>query len=309
MIRTVRIRKEYGSTVALHGLDFEVGAGEVYGLIGPNGAGKTTLLRILATLTEPTCGKATVGGIDVAEEPEKVDRMIGFMPDFYSLYDDLTVSEYMEFYARAYGLKQEGDRQRRLKEVLGLLNLSQKASHKVASLSRGMKQRLCLARCLVHDPKVLLLDEPASGLDPRARIDLRDLIKNLRDQGKTLLISSHVLSDLADFCTGVAIIEKGMLLEAGPIDEIVKRLKGGLQVRLTVIGDPAPAMSVLSNLEGVSGVQVLGGQVVFHFDREVEELATLNRQLVHAGVAVAELAREKRDLEYVFMQVSGHEVS
>ncbi|MBI4860672.1 MAG: ABC transporter ATP-binding protein [Candidatus Riflebacteria bacterium] len=309
MIRTVKVRKEYDGTVALRALDLEVGSGEVCGLIGPNGAGKTTLLRILATLSEPTCGKAYVDDVDVLEEPERVHRMIGFMPDFYSLYDDMTVTEYVDFYARACGLAPAREREARIKEILGLMDLTTKRDEKVASLSRGMKQRLCLARCLVHDPRVLLLDEPASGLDPRARIDLRNLIRNLRQQGKTILVSSHILAELADFCTSVAIIEKGVLLEAGPVDAILKKMKGGLWVKLTITGDAGPARTVLANIEGVSEVEVSGQELRFLFDRGPDDLARVNRQLVLGGVGIVEMTRERRDLEYIFMRVSGHEVA
>lgn len=309
MIITEKVRKEFGKTVAVECLDLEVPAGEIYGIIGPNGAGKTTLLRILATLDRPTYGRAFVDGVDVAEDPQRVHHLVGFMPDFYSLYDEMGVLEYLDFFARASGTLHGNERTGRTKETLGLVGLSAKAKAKVAHLSRGMKQRLCLARALIHDPKVLLLDEPASGLDPRARIDLRNLLRNLRDEGKTLLVSSHILTELADFCTGVAIIEKGILLEAGPVAEILSKLKGGTRLRIEVGTDPQGAREILGRLHGVNGIEVDGRSIQCQVDATQVDLAVVNRELVMGGVDVLEFSREKGDLEYIFLQISGNETA
>jgi ABC-2 type transport system ATP-binding protein len=308
MVLTTRLRREYDDVVALHALDLAVPAGEVYGIIGPNGSGKSTLLRILATLVEPTYGTARIDGIDVQEDPKAVHRKVGFMPDFYQLYDDMTVHEFFEYFALAYHLE-EPHRGRRIKEVTGWMNLTNKADAKIGGLSRGMKQRVCLGRALLHDPSVLLLDEPASGLDPMARIDLRNLIRMLSSQGKTILISSHILSELTDFCTWVGIMERGQLLESGPIEEIARKLKGGTRIRVNALNDLPRVLDIVSAAAGVSAVEMDAESVSFEYGGSREGLAELHSQLVSAGIKVYSFAVEKRDLEYIFRRIASHETS
>src|SRR5204863_258977 len=223
MIKLENVSKYYKTFPAVLDLNLEIGQGEVFGFIGPNGAGKTTTIKMLATLMLPTEGRVSIGGFDVVTEPHEVRRMIGYMPDSFGVYDDLLVWEYLDYFAALYKLD-PGRRKRAISDVLELTDLTVKRGSQVMSLSRGMKQRLCLAKTLLHDPSVLLLDEPASGLDPHARIEIRELIRELCRMGKTVLVSSHILTELADFCTSIGIIEAGRLLASGRIDEITARL-------------------------------------------------------------------------------------
>src|ERR1044071_8978507 len=224
MIQIHHLRKQYKDLVALHDLNLELNAGDIFGYIGPNGAGKTTTIKMLATLLTPTAGTAYVDGVDVVRNPEAVRAVLGYMPDFFGVYDDIKVWEYLDFFAAAYRIPRH-KRPQIIDDVLTLTDLNVKKDAYVESLSRGMKQRLCLAKTLVHDPKVLLLDEPASGLDPRARIEIKELLKELKAMGKTIIISSHILPELADFCNKIGIIEKGQMIVAGDVGEIVKDVR------------------------------------------------------------------------------------
>ena len=228
--------KRYDGTLALGGLDLDIAAGEIFGLVGPNGAGKTTTLRILATLLVPTAGDAEVAGASIRRNPEDVRRVLGYMPDSFGVYDDMKVWEYLDFFGRCHGLSAD-QRRRMIGDLLELVDLGEKRDAYVATLSRGMQQRLCLAHALVHDPAVLILDEPASGLDPRARVELRELLRELRSLGKTILISSHILPELEELCTSLAIIDGGRLLAQGSLAEIEARLRVGAVLRIHVLGD------------------------------------------------------------------------
>ena len=236
IVRTSGLIKRYPGTLAVAGLDLDVGEGEIFGLVGPNGAGKTTTLRILATLLKPTAGEAEVAGINVRRNPDDARRVLGFMPDSFGVYDDMRVWEYLDFFARCYGIPAARRRQM-IGDLLDLVDLGDKRDAYVQGLSRGMQQRLCLAHTLVHDPQVLLLDEPASGLDPRARVELRELLRELRSLGKTILISSHILPELEELCTSVAIVDHGTVLAQGRVADIEKRLRYGAVLRVRVIGD------------------------------------------------------------------------
>ena len=236
IVRTSGLVKRYPGTLAVAGLDLDVGEGEIFGLVGPNGAGKTTTLRILATLLKPTAGEAEIAGIDVRRNPDAARRVLGFMPDVFGVYDDMRVWEYLDFFARCYGIPAARRRQM-IGDLLDLVDLGDKRDAYVQGLSRGMQQRLCLAHTLVHDPQVLLLDEPASGLDPRARVELRELLRELRSLGKTIVISSHILPELEELCTSVAIVDHGQVLAQGRVADIEKRLRYGAVLRVRVLGD------------------------------------------------------------------------
>ncbi|HET9901052.1 MAG TPA: ABC transporter ATP-binding protein, partial [Actinomycetes bacterium] len=236
MVETRGLVKRYDDDVAVAGIDLLVGPGEIYGLVGPNGAGKTTTMRILATLLAPTAGEAYVTGIPVTADPIEVRRRIGYMPDFYGVYDDLRVWEYLDFFGRCYGIP-SAQRTRMIGELLEIVGLGEKRDAYVESLSRGMRQRLCLAHTLVHDPVLLILDEPASGLDPRARVEMREILRELRGMGKTILVSSHILPELGELCTGVAIIDHGRVLRSGSIHEIERSLRASALLRIDLLGD------------------------------------------------------------------------
>ncbi|MBI2918343.1 MAG: ABC transporter ATP-binding protein [Chloroflexi bacterium] len=297
--------KRYGRFTALDGVSFSVERGSIYGFIGPNGAGKTTALRILATLMLPTEGRAWVAGADLLGSPRDVRRHIGYMPDFFGVYDDLTVWEYLEFYAQANGLPR--DRWRRtIADLLELVDLGAKRGDYVEALSRGMKQRLGLARCLVHDPDVLLLDEPASGLDPRARVELREVLRELPRMGKTVLISSHILPELADVSTQVGILHGGRMVASGSVDEIQVQLGTSRVLEVRVLGDAENAARVLEGLPGVGGVDVAEGLVRASFTGGLDGQAAALRALVEAGIEVVSF-NAAGGLEELFMALTEEE--
>src|SRR5882757_8117832 len=254
MIEVMNFTKRYGDFVAVEDLSFTIGKGEVFGFIGPNGAGKSTTIRFLATLLRPTSGEGRVCGHSVVNDPMAVRRVIGFMPDDFGVYDGMKVWEFLDFFAVAYEIPYTF-RKKIIGEVLELLDLTHKRDDYVNGLSKGMKQRLCLAKTLVHDPPVLILDEPASGLDPRARLEMKALLTELRGMGKTILVSSHILSELADFCTSIGIIERGKLLAAGSIQEIQRRLRTHRVLRVRVLDDSDRAASILRDDGGVRSVE------------------------------------------------------
>jgi ABC-2 type transport system ATP-binding protein len=266
MIQIRNLRKEYKDLVALKNLNLELNAGDIFGYIGPNGAGKTTTIKMLATLLTPTAGTAHVDGIDVVRNPEAVRSIVGYMPDFFGVYDDIKVWEYLDFFAAAYRIPKP-KRPQIIDDVLTLTDLNVKKDAYVESLSRGMKQRLCLAKTLVHDPKVLLLDEPASGLDPRARIEIKELLKELKAMGKTIIVSSHILPELADFCNKIGIIEKGEMIIAGDVNEIIRQLSGHHTLEIRILDETAPgasnldigALAALTPQEGGVAVKTTAG--------------------------------------------------
>jgi ABC-2 type transport system ATP-binding protein len=299
--------KRYPGTLAVAGLDLEVAEGEIFGLVGPNGAGKTTTLRILATLLAATSGQAEVAGIDVRRNPDAARRVLGFMPDVFGVYDDMKVWEYLDFFARCYGIP--GARRRAMiRDLLDLVDLGDKRDAYVQGLSRGMQQRLCLAHTLVHDPQVLLLDEPASGLDPRARVELRELLRELRSLGKTIVISSHILPELEELCTSVAIVDHGQVLAHGKVSDIERRLRYGAVLRVRVLGDGEAIETARVHFEadpGVASVAILDdAEIEIGFRGDDEGAARLLAAAIAAGIRVASFSRAASDLEELFLQVT-----
>ena len=297
--------KRFGAFPAVDGLDLDIPEGSVFGLIGPNGAGKTTTMLSIATLLVPDQGTVSVFGEDPVTSPRAVRRLVGWMPDFFGLYDGLTCAEYLDFFAAAYGLGAAA-RARRVADLLELVELDHKADVDVAGLSRGMQQRLGLARCLVHDPQLLVLDEPASGLDPRARVDLREIVLELARQGKTILVSSHILSELAELCDRVGILEAGKLVAQGSLDEIRMAVQAHTSVQVRVLGgDPAvgTATAVLGRV-GATAIEVRGPELRAELIGGEEAAADLLMELVAAGVRVVSFTEVGGGLERLFLSVT-----
>jgi ABC-2 type transport system ATP-binding protein len=304
MIQISNVTKVYKDLTAVNGLSMEINQGDIFGFIGPNGAGKTTTIKILATLLKPTQGYALVCGYNVLTQADDVKRVMGYMPDSFGVYDDMKVWEYLDFFAAAYKIE-KARRKQIIDDVLELTDLTHKKNDYVEALSRGMKQRLCLAKTLVHDPQVLLLDEPASGLDPRARIELRELLKELRNMGKTILISSHILTELADFCNTVGIIEQGNLLYAGDIQTITEQLRGARVVEVMVKeGFEQKAEDVFINCKEVQEVEREGRIVRIHLPLDFENDDFVTDTLVENAIKFSSVKELEVDLEDVFMKVT-----
>ena len=307
IVRTSGLIKRYPGTVAVAGLDLNIAEGEIFGLVGPNGAGKTTTLRMLATLVLPSAGRAEIAGWSVTRNPDEVRRVLGFMPDAFGVYDDMKVWEYLDFFARCYGLEPAA-RRRMIGDLLDLVDLADKRDAYVQTLSRGMQQRLCLAHTLVHDPQVLLLDEPASGLDPRARVELRELLRELRSMGKTIVISSHILPELEELCTSVAIVDHGQVLAQGRVSDIEKRLRFGAVLHVRVLGDElaiTAARDRFATDPDVASATVLAdGMIELGFRGDDAAAARLLAEAVAAGLPIISFARAASDLEELFLQVT-----
>jgi ABC-2 type transport system ATP-binding protein len=307
IVRTSGLVKRYPGTVAVAGLDLDIADGEIFGLVGPNGAGKTTTLRILATLLRPTSGEAEVAGISVTKNPDDARRVLGFMPDVFGVYDDMKVWEYLDFFARCYGIP-AARRRRMIGDLLDLVDLGDRRNAYVQGLSRGMQQRLCLAHTLVHDPQVLLLDEPASGLDPRARVELRELLRELRSLGKTIVISSHILPELEELCTSVAIVDHGRVLAQGRVSDIERRLRAGAVLRVKLVADDAgyeTARSWFAEQPFVASAALNpDGTIEIGFRGDDQATSRLLVAAVTAGLPVMTFARAASDLEELFLQVT-----
>ncbi len=303
MIETHELTKMYGELYALNRLNLTLHQGDVYGFIGPNGAGKTTTMRILATLLNPSWGEATVCGYSIYTGSKEIRRVIGYMPDFFGVYDDMKVIEYLEFFASAYRIK--GAARRKIcEEVLELVDLTYKRDALVTSLSRGMTQRLGLARTLLHDPQVLLLDEPASGLDPRARIEMRALLKELRTMGKTILVSSHILPELADICNKIGIIEQGCLLVNGAVTDVMRQVRTDIVLNIAVSERMTDSANLLENQPEVDHVQDKNGVLVVKLNEGINQYSFLANRLIEQGYELTLFKEDEINLETAFMHLT-----
>jgi ABC-2 type transport system ATP-binding protein len=309
------LTKKFGDRTAVDGLSLSVQEGDIFGFVGPNGAGKTSTIRMIATLLQPTSGEIRVAGSSVKTAPRQVRRLIGYMPDFFGVYTDMKVWEYLDFFGACYRIP-EASRRALIDDLLELVDLSHRREDMVDRLSRGMKQRLSLARTLVHDPQVLILDEPASGLDPRARVEIRELLIELARMGKTIFFSTHILADVAEVCTRVGIIEAGKLVAAGTLAELHLQVSPARQVEIGVLERPEEAQRLLQSLPGVSSAELLesastngqgpfaGHRIALEFSGEDRALSAILSTLVRQGIPVIHFAEDHHDLEEVFLRIT-----
>jgi ABC-2 type transport system ATP-binding protein len=312
-VRTHRLTKQFDNHVAVNHLDLQIDRGEVYGLIGPNGAGKTTLIRMLAAAEEPTAGEIYINGARFlrGQNNPELKRQLGYLPDDFPLYDDLTVWDYLDYFARLYFLR-DPQRSQRLYEVIELVELEQKKNELIATLSRGMKQRLSLARSIIHNPTLLLLDEPVSGLDPLARVQVRNIIKSLQQQGMTILISSHILSDLAEICTSIGIMELGHLVESSKLQALYDRSnQDQQQLLISTLGNLEDLQTALRKWEQVQEVEALSGvpSVRVQFIGSIEDCAALLKSLIEVGIPISNFHRTQETLENIFLKLGYKQTS
>ncbi|MPM08989.1 putative ABC transporter ATP-binding protein YxlF [bioreactor metagenome] len=303
MLVIKNLEKSYGKFKALNGLNLEIEKGEIFGFIGPNGAGKSTTMKIVSGLLSPDSGEVYVDGIDAIKNNKALKDKIGYMPDFFGVYDNLRAIEYLEFYASIYGIV--GEEARKLSmDLLELVNLQDKYDANVDGLSRGMKQRLCLARCLVHNPELLILDEPASGMDPRARFEMKGILKNLKEMGKTIIVSSHILSELGEICTRIGIIKNGSIVCEGTVEEVMLRASGTAPINITVIEEPEKAIKVLKQMPDVKDISIDGNKITASVTGGDEEAKKILKALVTQDVSVIGFAKAIGNLEDVFIQIT-----
>ena len=307
MLKICGLKKKFGSFTALDGLDMEIKEGALYGFVGPNGAGKTTAIRIMTGLLRADGGTIKIRGRDVLEQGSEVRELFGYVPDEFGLYENLKVSEYMEFFASCYGIDGLKGR-KRCEELLEQVKLSDKEDFFVDSLSRGMKQRLCLARALIHDPEFLVLDEPTSGMDPRARMEFKELLKELCADGKTILISSHILSELSRMCTDIGIIDAGKIVLSGNMGEILKKVNDSNPIRIQVVENVREAVQFLRAEPEVRTITVEGNDLVVGFHGGKDAEAMLLAKLVAHNIGICGFWREQGDLESIFMQITDHDM-
>ena len=308
MIEIKNLQKSYKKFQAVKDISLKLEPGDAFGFIGPNGAGKTTTIKILATLLEPSGGDALIDGHSVRKNPEKIRELIGYMPDFFGIYNQIKVWEYLDFFSAAYKVE-KCRRKNIITDVLELTDLYEKKNDYVDNLSRGTKQRLCLARILIHDPQVLLLDEPASGLDPRARIEMRALLKELRSMGKTIFISSHILTELSDFVNKIGIIEAGELLAFGEVDIIMDQLSPAKIIKIKVLEDKEKALNLLTEMSTAQNVEIKEDTIQFEFKGDHDDLSDLVKNLVLNEVKLIGLQEDKANLESLFMKITQGVVS
>ena len=307
MIAVQGLTKVYGSRTALDAVSFEVPKGEIFGFVGPNGAGKTTTLRILAALLEPTAGRAFVDGADVIQHPDLVHDRLGYMPDFFGVYDQLTATEYLDFYAACYRIPR-ARRKKIAADLLELVGLADRRDQSVDTLSRGLKQRLCLARALVHDPAVLLLDEPASGLDPRARVEMREILKELQRMGKTIVISSHILPELTELCTMVGIIDQGRMRATGLVQDVIRQLTSGRRLRIMVLGQREEAVATLKALPSIRTVDMVNGAIDVQYEGDDATAASILQALTAAAIRVSGFNQLDGGLEDAFLKATSEDL-
>lgn len=305
MIEIKGLTKKYGTFTALNNLELTVNEGVVFGFVGANGAGKSTTFSILATLLSPTSGDAFVNGKSVVNEPKEVRKNIGYMPDFFGVYDQLKAEEYLDFYGASYGIP-ANERKILIPQLLELVNLTDKRYEYVDLLSRGMKQRLCLARSLIHDPKVLILDEPASGLDPRARVEMREILKQLKEMGKTILISSHILPELAEMCDEIGVIDNGKLIAHGNVVEIQAKLQGDKRIYVKVLKEIHQARAFFEEDPLISSITVdeKKGELSFSYKGSTEEQVALLKKAMLSNIPIYSILEEEKNLEDVFMEIT-----
>jgi ABC-2 type transport system ATP-binding protein len=301
------LARHFGTTKAVDNISFSLKSGDIYGFVGPNGAGKTTTLRIMATLDEPDSGEVVMGGISSTEYPEEARKLVGFVPDSLPAHSDISVTEYLDFYARAYGLhgKKRHTAVEEVQEFTGLTPLRDKL---LKSLSKGMKQRVSVGRALIHDPKLLLMDEPAAGLDPRARIEFRELVSVLAGMNKAVLISSHILTELTEICSGVVIIEKGRILETGGIEDVMRRARSSQVIAIRSTADPDKLFRTMLELPFVADARHMNREIHVEIDGGDEQAAQLLSQLVSAGLGIIEFRHIRDDLEDIFMKITRGDV-
>ncbi|GAB6169833.1 ABC transporter ATP-binding protein [Clostridium carnis] len=303
MLVIKNLEKSYGNFKALNGLNLEIKKGEIFGFIGPNGAGKSTTMKIISGLLSPDSGEVYVDGIDAIKNNKALKEKIGYMPDFFGVYDNLKAIEYLEFYASIYGIV--GDEARRLSmDLLELVNLKDKWNANVDGLSRGMKQRLCLARCLVHNPELLILDEPASGMDPRARFEMKGILKNLKEMGKTIIVSSHILPELGEVCTNIGIVKNGTIVCHGTVDEIMIKASGSSPFVITVIENPEECIKILREMPEVKELSLDGNKITANILGSDEEGKNILRSLVLKDIPVISFTRATTNLEDIFIQIT-----
>ena len=306
MLTINHLYKRYNKFLALNDLNLHIDRGEIFGFIGPNGAGKTTTMRIVCGLLRANSGEVYVDGIDALNDSAAIKRKVGYVPDFFGVYDNLKVMEYMNFFASMYGFNSKEINETIL-GLLELVNLSDKKDDYVDGLSRGMKQRLCVARALIHDPELLVLDEPASGLDPRARFELKEILKNLGDMGKTILISSHILPELGEMCTSIGIMEKGQLVASGNVEEIAELKRANSPVHIKVISDRNEAITAIKEFPLVTKVSETDDEIIVELNGEDEELFALLSGLISRNVKIVGFEREQANLETLFLDLTGQE--
>ncbi len=304
MLYINNLTKKYGAFTAVRQLSLHIPEGDLFGFVGPNGAGKTTTIRMVCGLLRATSGSIKIGNIKGAVGSKEMKRMIGYVPDFFGVYDNLKVREYMDMYGSMYGMYAR-ETAKLADDLLELVNLSDKKEVYVDTLSRGMKQRLCVARALLHNPKLLLLDEPSSGLDPRARVEMKELLKNLHSMGKTILISSHILSELSEMCTSIGIMNHGQLITAGRIEEIMYQLSGGKRIHIQISSEMETAVCILKEHAGVVLESVMENEVIITNSGTDEEISALIGALLQNKVILTGFYKEEGNLESLFMQLTG----
>lgn len=303
MLEIKDLHKKYGRFYAVNGLNLSIPEGEIFGFVGPNGAGKSTTMKIICGLLTATSGQIYVDGVDALLHNNKIKEKIGYMPDFFGVYDDLKVDEYLDFYASVYKIK-DGSKKKMIDDLLELVDLGHKKDAYVDNLSRGMKQRLCLARSLIHNPKLLILDEPASGLDPRARVEMKNILRNLKDMGKTILISSHILSELAEMCTSIGIIDNGKIIVSGSVADIMQQVYSNKMIKIKVNDKQQEAVNILREFPFIDKITTGENQIQAAFEGGDEEMSRVLAALVTRSIPVAAFAQLDGNLEDIFMKVT-----